>query len=125
MTLEQFNSKYRYKLDKDNFGFKEVWTMPKEKEDGLIYGDCEDYCIFLKHNVEQFKTWDYFYCKINGIGHCILVKDNLVIDCNIQRVIKLEEYYKVFSVTDFHKYSKFVIFSKFVLGNILKLFKGR
>ena len=125
MTLEQFNSKYRYKLDKDNFGFKELWNIPEENEDGLIYRGCEDYCIFLKNNVEQFKTWDYFYCKINSVGHCTLVKCSLVIDFNIQRVMKMEEYHSLFNIKDLHKYNKFVIFSKFILGNILKLFKGR
>ena len=29
MTLEEFNSKYIYKTDKEKFDFIEVWEIPK------------------------------------------------------------------------------------------------
>lgn len=40
MTLEQFNKQYKYKSDKDNVGFLEVWDVPELQEDGFYYGDC-------------------------------------------------------------------------------------
>ena len=40
INLEDFNSKYKYKLDKDKFGFMEVWDISKLQEDGFYYWDC-------------------------------------------------------------------------------------
>ena len=51
MTLEQFNNQYKYKSDKEKFGFFEVWDIPKLQNDGFYYGDCESYCLFLKDNI--------------------------------------------------------------------------
>ena len=120
MTLEEFNSKYVYKTDKDKFGFIEVWEIP-ELQDGIYYGDCEDYCIFLKKNIEEFADWDYYYCKINGNGHCVLIKDNQVICCNIKTVIDLEVYNKLYNVTDLKRYNLFTLVSKLIIGKLLKL----
>ena len=47
MTLEEFNSKYKYQSDKEKFRFAEVWELPNISKDGYIYGDCESYCRFL------------------------------------------------------------------------------
>lgn len=104
MTLEQFNKQYKYKTDKDKFGFFEVWDTPKLQDDGFYYGDCEDYAIFLKHNIPQFENWDYFYCTLDGVGHCLLYKNGDVIDCNTQKIIKLEDYCKMYQASDFKKY---------------------
>ena len=32
---------YKYKTDKQKFGFIEVWDIPKLQDDGFYYGDCE------------------------------------------------------------------------------------
>lgn len=116
MTLEEFNNKYVYKTDRDQFGFDEVWEIPKLQADGKYYGDCESYCRFLKSKIDGFSDWKYWYCKINGEGHCLLYKDGYVIDCNIKQVTALEKYSILFNATALQKYSQFTVFSKIVLG---------
>ncbi len=118
MTLEQFNSKYKYQTDKEKFGFIEVWDIPKLQDDGFYYGDCESYCLFLKNNIEQFENWDLYYCKLNGIGHCVLYKDGNVIDCNIKSIVSLEYYCKVFIATELKKYHWFVVGSKIAFAKV-------
>ena len=123
MTLKEFNKQYQYKTDKDKFGFFEVWDIPKLQDDGFYYGDCESYCLFLKNNIEQFKNWDYYYCKVSGEGHCVLYKDGDVIDCVHKRIITLEQYMANGKITDFRKYGLFTVISKIVVGKVLTWIK--
>lgn len=118
MTLEEFNSKYVYIKDIDKYGFNEVWAEPT-LVDGRYEGDCEDYCIFLKRNIEEFADWDYYYCKINGNGHCVLYKDGMVIDCNYKNKVSFDSYTKIYKVTEFKKYNWFVITCKLMVGRLL------
>jgi hypothetical protein len=118
MTLKEFNSKYKYQRDIDKFGLGEVWSEPK-LSNGFYYGDCEDYCIFLKNNVSEFKDWEYYYCTIHGAGHCILVKDGYCIDCNYKKIISLELYKDLYRMDNLKKYSLFVKASKFLVGYIV------
>ena len=120
MTLKEFNKKYKYVSDSEKYNFSEVWAEPKE-ENGVYEGDCEDYCIYLKRNVEGFEDWNYYYCKINGEGHCVLMKDDKVIDCNIKSVTTFEKYCKIYKVTEFKKYNWFTIFSKLLFAKIFKI----
>ena len=127
MTLEEFNKKYIYRNDKEKFGFIEVWEIP-ELQEGIYYGDCESYCLFLKKNVPEFKDWDYYFCKFDGNGHCILYKNGDVIDCNIRDIVTIEQYSRIFKISDIRKYSWFEIFSKrlFAKGFLLwKKLSGR
>ena len=123
MTLKAFNNKYQYKTDKEKFGFFEVWDIPKLQDDGFYYGDCESYCLFLKNNIEQFKNWDYYYCKVSGEGHCVLYKDGDVIDCVHKRIITLEQYMANGKIADFRKYGLFTVISKIVVGKVLTWIK--
>ena len=123
MTLEEFNSKYVYKADKEKFGFIEVWEIP-ELQDGKYYGDCESYCLFLKKNIPKFKDWDLYFCKINGNGHCILYKDENVIDCNIKSVVSFSNYSKIYSVSEFNRYSRFTIVSKLLVSKVVLWFRS-
>lgn len=116
MTLEEFNNKYVYMTDKDKYGITEVWEIPKPSADGFIYADCESYCRYLRNNIEGFSDWDYYYCELGGNGHCILIKGSEVIDCNIKKVVLLDEYCKLYNVRIFKKYSKFVIVSKIIVS---------
>ena len=118
MTLKEFNNKYQYKTDKDKFGFFEVWDIPKLQDDGFYYGDCEDYAIFLKHNIVGFKDWSYYYCKLNGNGHCVLYKDGHIIDCNTRQVVTYEKYCSLFNITKFKKYNWFVVVSKIMFAKV-------
>lgn len=119
MTLEEFNSKYKYQSDKEKFGFTEVWDIPKLQEDGFYYGDCESYCRFLKNKVDGFKDWEYYYCKVRGEGHCVLYKDGGVIDCREKRVLGLSEFMARGKVTDWKKQHWLVVGSKIVMGKVL------
>lgn len=123
MTLEEFNSKYVYKTDKDKFGFIEVWEIP-ELQDGKYYGDCESYCLFLKKNVPEFENWDLYFCKINGNGHCILYKDESIIDCNVRSVVSFSNYCKIYKVSEFSRYSKFTVVSKLLVSKVLLWFRS-
>lgn len=123
MTLEEFNSKYVYKTDKDKFGFIEVWEIP-ELQDGKYYGDCESYCLFLKKNVPEFGNWDLYFCKINGNGHCVLYKDGNIIDCNVRGVVSFSNYCKIYKVSEFSKYSKFMVASKLLVSKVLLWFRS-
>lgn len=128
MTLEQFNKQYKYKTDKDKFGFFEVWDIPELQDDGFYYGDCEDYAIFLKHNIEQFENWSYYYCTLDGVGHCVLIKGNSIIDCNCQSIMLLDRYKEMYNIDNLKQYGIFTIFSKFVFGKlnnvIIKIKRG-
>lgn len=123
MKLEEFNSKYVYVKDIDKYGFNEVWVEPT-LVDGKYEGDCEDYCIFLKKNIEEFDDWDLYFCKINGNGHCILYKDENAIDCNIKSVISFGEYNKIYRVSEFSRYNKFTIVSKLLVSKVVLWFRS-
>ena len=124
MDLKDFNSQYIYQTDKEKFGFFEVWNIPKLHKDGKYYGDCEDYCIFLKHNIKQFENWDYYSCNLDGVGHCVLMKNNSIIDCNCQTIMLFDKYKEIYNISNLKKYGCFTIFSKFVVGGLVNFFKG-
>ena len=117
MTLQEFNKIYKYQSDLEKYGFSEVWEIPKvEEDDGFIYADCESYARYLKNRIPEFKDWDYYYCKLNGQGHCILYKNGDMIDCNIKAIVSFENYCRIYKVTGLKKYNKFVVFSKIVVA---------
>lgn len=116
MTLEQFNGQYKYKTDKDKFGFFEVWDIPKLQDDGFYYGDCEDYCLTLQAKVEGYKDIELYYCHYNGQGHCIGNINGKWIDCILQREVEtLPPLY-----TDVRKYWLVEIWSKKLCGKVFK-----
>ena len=116
MNLKQFNNKYIYQSDKEKFNTSlDVWEIIKPIN-GVYYGDCESYCRTLKHLDKQFRDWNYYYCKLNGIGHCILYKNGDIIDCNTQKIVSFENYCKMYKVTEFKKYNWFVVFSKILFS---------
>lgn len=122
MTLEEFNDKYRYESDSVRFGTKlDIWELPKDSS--IIQADCESYCRFLKSHIAEFKDWDYYYCKLNGEGHCILYKNGDVIDCNIKQVVTLEQYGLLYNPTDLIKYSWFVAASKILFSKGFLIWK--
>lgn len=124
ITLEQFNKQYKYKsdLEKYNTSLFDVWEIPK-LENGFYYGDCESYCRFLKENIEEFEDWDYYYCKLNGVGHCILIYKGKIIDCNVQKVISLESYSMMYNITDLKKYGVFMVLFKILFSMVYVPYK--
>ena len=123
MELQLFNKNYKYKSDKEKFGFFEVWDIPQLQDDGYYYGDCESYCLFLKNNIEQFKNWDLYCCKLNGIGHCVLSNGAMIIDCNSQETMLKDKFMQRYNIAELKKYSKFVIFCKYLFAKVFLFFK--
>ena len=122
MTLKEFNNKYVYKTDKERFNTSlDIWELPKNSN--IIRADCESYCRFIKNNIDGFSDWDYCYCKLNGIGHCVLYKNGDAIDCNTQSVVTFENYCKIYKVTEFKKYNWFVVFSKILFSNMYLFYR--
>ena len=122
-TYQEIIEKYRYSSDSELYGVTELWTGLKEV-DGKLYGDCEDFCIELK-KLDKYKYWDYWYCKLNGMGHCVLMKDGAVVDCNSLVEMPIEVYSGTYAVTGFSKYSKYTIVCKLVVGRIMRLLCGK
>ena len=60
--------------------------------------------------------------KRSGDGHCILYKDGNVIDCNIKSIVSLEQYNRMFTVTELSKYNWFIIGSKIAFAKVYTLF---
>ena len=122
MTLQQLNNKFRYKTDKEQYGISEYWEELKTSPDGYMYGDCETYSITLKRRVDGFEDWNYYYCTLNGYGHCVLVSpDGLtVIDNNIQSPISLETYY-MYDIEHFRKYTELELLWKFGSAKVIGL----
>lgn len=108
---------YKYKTDKEKFNTSlDIWEIIEPNEEGIYEGDCESYCRTLKHLDKQFKDWNYHYCKLNGVGHCVLFKNGDVIDCNTQKIVSYSEYCRRYKVTEFKKYNLFVVFSKILFA---------
>ena len=118
MSLEEFNSKYVYKTDKQKFGFPEVWEIPELEQDGHYYGDCESYALFLKNKIEKFEEWDLYYCKLNGNGHCVLSNGAMIIDCNSRQTLLRDKFIERYNITDLKRYNYFTIFSKLLFSGI-------
>lgn len=76
MTLEDFNSRYIYKADKNY----DDWSICKLGEDGYYRNDCESYVLtLLKFNLAD---GDITWTTIGGEGHVVLVDKDRFIDCN-------------------------------------------
>lgn len=116
--LQDFNNKYRYISDTTKFGRVEHWTVIKPDADGLYRGDCEDYVLTLKDKIDGFADIDLFYCRINGNGHCVGVRGNMIIDCNARAWMDIESYTRTYNMTDLKKYNWFVLLFKKIQAKI-------
>ena len=111
MTLEEFNSKYEYISD----GRLDSWRV-MEMVDGKYKGDCEDYCITIQEKVDGFRNLELYYCKYDGLGHCVGKLGDMWIDCGTKRLVNdLGPKY-----TDIRKYWLVEIIVKKVIGRILR-----
>lgn len=123
MTLSQFNKQYKYKSDKEKFNTSlDIWEIIKPIN-GVYCGDCESYCRTLKNIDKQFKDWNYYYCKLNGEGHCVLSNGAMIIDCNSQQTMLKDKFMQKYNITELKKYNKFVIFSKYLFAKVFLFFK--
>jgi hypothetical protein len=87
MTLQDFNSKYRYKFDKEQFGIDEVLEVIKPSADGFYYGDCESYCLTIRAKVDGFEDLELWYCRVGADGHCVGRLNDMWIDNGTQRLV--------------------------------------
>jgi predicted transglutaminase-like cysteine proteinase len=120
MTLNELNSRFVYKLDSEQFGFNEVW-LGLQDVNGKLVGDCEDYAISVKNKVSGFKNWNYYWCKLNGEGHCILSNGVDMIDNNVQRMTSLDNYKKMYEVTELRPYRWYELVWKFSSAKVLNV----
>lgn len=88
-----------------------------------IWVIAKTYAITIKKNVSEFKDWDYYYCKLNGIGHCVLYKNGDIVDCNCKTIISLDSYSRIYEVEGFRKYNWFVLFSKILFSNMCLFYR--
>lgn len=123
MLLQDFNDKYIYQSDIEKFYVSDVWEIMKPDNKGIYKGDCESYCRTLKNLFGEYKEWSYYYCKIDGSGHCVLYKDDLVICCNSRKEVTLEQYHRMFNVSDFKKYNILLVGLKVFMSGLFKLVK--
>ena len=93
-NLQNLNSRFQYKYDKDQYGRKEHWTIMQQPE-GPLVGDCEDYSLTLLWYLEgksMRRFWwslltrkaEMWFCKVNGEGHAVLKYNGKWID-NIEK----------------------------------------
>ena len=97
MTLQEFNRKFIYKTDTDQYGRIEHWTVMEPDSKGYYIGDCEDYALTVQKLIPEYSDWDLWFCYTNGVGHCVLRKDNIILcnQCKVQT--SLEIYEKLFN----------------------------
>lgn len=123
MTLEELNRRFEYKTDKEQYGVLEDWKKLEEIGDKLV-GDCESYAITVKREVDDeeydFSSWDLYWCRLNGSGHCVLSNGYLVIDNNVKNVVTVDKYMGMdWIITEFRKFTKFEVFGKYVLRFVI------
>ena len=90
--LEELNKKFKYRKDRDQYGFRDAWYIMNHEP---YHGDCEDYSLTLLFNLKDRK-WEKFllsllireskicHCKVRGRGHAVLKYKGRYID-NIQK----------------------------------------
>lgn len=122
MALQEFNIKWKYKTDLEKYGVKELWEEPKPNSNGEYESDCESYAIFLKRNIYNFKDWNYYYCKLNGEGHCLLSDGDMMIDNNTQKVHGIHWYKDTYNITNLRKYKWYELIWKFGTAKIILMY---
>lgn len=113
-----FSDRFKHTSDKDQHEVFEYWKEPV----GKFTCDCGSVAIRLKRNDVQFKDWDYWLCKMNGEGHCILVSPDgtKMIDNNVREVITVNSYKSIYKITELHKAPKWKLWAKFTLAWFVK-----
>jgi hypothetical protein len=95
MTLQDFNSRYEYVRDMEQWEVDDLWEI-MELKDGKYFGDCESYVLTLIAKVEDFKDLKPWYCKYTfpdgtSLAHCIGISGDLAIDCNTKAFISFNK----------------------------------
>ena len=131
MTLSELNNRFLYVTDKELYGVSEYWSELEDVDNKLI-GDCESYAITCKKHIEDFRDWNYHWCKLNGTGHCILVSPDgeYMIDNNVKCITPLDSYINNFgfTVTELRAYTDLELWWKFTCAKILRVwfkFRGK
>lgn len=94
-NLQNLNSRFQYKYDKDQYGRKEHWTI-MQQDSGPLIGDCEDYSLTLLWYLEgksMKNFWkallsgraEMWFCKVNGEGHAVLKYNGKWIDNGVRQ----------------------------------------
>jgi len=83
-----WNSKIKYVSDMDHYGIPEKWSYPTDGK-----GDCEDYAIAKKTDLEKLGIKSYFvFCRTpKGKGHFVLqvfTERGALVLCNMHTDIR-------------------------------------
>jgi predicted transglutaminase-like cysteine proteinase len=94
--VNAINERYEYRTDQELYGKPEWWTELKEV-DGLLLGDCEDYCITIANQaIESGIPRDKLYLHLVAINrkpdHIILEYDGWFADCNTKGLMRRPPY---------------------------------
>lgn len=94
MNLAEFNSRYVYQTDKEQFGIDEVWEVMEPNVHGLYTGDCESYCLTLIDRVDGFQEMELWYATFGNYkyGHCVGKLGDKWIDCNTKKLVDFFNY---------------------------------
>lgn len=127
MTLDEFNNKYSYMKDIDQWGIDDLWEVINPNKDGNYFGDCESYCLTLIANVEGFKNLELWYCEYvypdkTSLAHCVgrIPNTNMWIDCNYKRLVTEKFLKDSQGWQTYRKFSKFELWRGTTYAKIYK-----
>lgn len=126
--VQDLNSRFKYKLDSEQYNSKDYWTFMDSKE--IINGDCEDYSLYILKKLSDDSLLKFYWklfkrdaklhfvkVKSNNDGHCVLEFNGYFVDNNYKKWVHksvMESSY------DFkNRYSIPVIIFKFILRKYL------
>lgn len=76
IIVHEFNERWQYRYDKEQYGHADAWHIIHELTDGKYVGDCEDYALTLLWQFED-KSWLKFWWAIfTGKGKICAVGPN-------------------------------------------------
>jgi len=114
MLLEDFNQRYTYVSDSEQYGVGDLWEVIEPNTEGMYAGDCESYIATLIAKVAGMKGLEPWYCKYispdgSAVAHCIGrdPSTGLYIDCNYQKFVTFEQLSKEQGWQTYRKFGKF------------------
>lgn len=85
---EELSSKFHYTPDKEQWNTEEDWRIIEPKDDGILYGDCDDFALYLWYYLKDLHgiSSRLIFCEIptrEGYGgHLIIESNGYLADCN-------------------------------------------
>jgi len=86
-VIDTLNKHFVYRSDISKYYVVDYWLGFQSFREDVRYweGDCEDYSLYLYHNIENIKLW---YCLLNNQGHMVSeLPDGKWIDNNTKKPV--------------------------------------